>query len=474
MIARKLVWALAKLDKKSLLRFEEFVASPYFNVNVDLRRFYAILLHSLLKKQKDKWASDEDIWQGLYPDTPLDKRRLNLLYFNLGKLLDDYLSQREFDEMQYMQKKVLLDGLLKFKLFKIHQESKKEFHNQLIENKDYSSQYAVFQYHLEKSNIKSPFRNEILNWLNSYYILEKLQTYISLLSWKKMYKLDVEIFFMEYIFEKIQTVNYIQFPSIQVYSKITDMLLDEKNEGHYFELKFLMQKFIKELPVEMQRDVFTTAISYCITKGNQSNSKFDRESFELFKESVERDIIQEKNEISVPVFRNIAFIAVKVGEFLWAEKFIEDKKNLVNQKFRDNAVNFSLARLEVNRQNYNKVLEYLQLINYDDVWYQLGAKIMQAAAYYKLEEFDALESFLNAFKMYINREKSLTKERKTTHANFIKYTKKLIYLNPSEKTKVLKLKSEIESNNAVVNKVWLLEMVDEQLNSRVGKSAKHY
>ena len=245
------------------------------------------------------------------------------------------------------------------------------------------------------------------------------------------------------------------------------MLLDESREEHYFALKLLMKEFIFSLPMDMQRDIYTTAISYCITKGNQSISKFDRESFELFKESVERDIIQENNEISVPVFRNIVFISVKVREFEWAEKFIEVKKGLINQKFRENAVNFSLARLEMNRENYDKVLDYLQLINYDDVWYQLGAKIMQAAAYYKLDEFDALESFLNAFKMYINREKSLTKERKTTHANFIKYTKKLIYLNPNDKSKIHKLKAEIESNNAVVNKAWLLEMVDQQLNHKV-------
>src|SRR5690606_26009438 len=212
MIARKLVWALAKLDKKSLLRFEEFVGSPYFNVNVDLRRFYNLLLQSLLKKQKEKWSSDEDIWQGLFPGSDLDKRKLNLLYFNLGRLLDDYLSQREFEEMPLMQYKVLLDALVKQNLPDIHDIAKERFDQVLKKNQDYSAQYAVFQYYLKKSRKRKPIRDDILIWLNLYYILEKLQIYINLLSWKKMYKLDTELNYMDYVFDKIQQNKYHGFP----------------------------------------------------------------------------------------------------------------------------------------------------------------------------------------------------------------------------------------------------------------------
>ena len=86
---------------------------------------------------------------------------------------------------------------------------------------------------------------------------------------------------------------------------------------------------------------------------------------------------------------------------------------------------------------------------------------MQVSAYNEMSEFDALESQLNAFKMYINREKSLTKERKLTYSNLIKYTKKLIYLTPGEKVKIQKIKTEIEQNSAIVNKGWLLEKVKE-------------
>ncbi|MBK8621456.1 MAG: hypothetical protein IPN79_06780 [Saprospiraceae bacterium] len=307
---------------------------------------------------------------------------------------------------------------------------------------------------------------EVILWLNIYFLIEKLSAYVTLLSWKKMYKLDVELNFMDYVFTLLTFEEYRNHPTINIYQSISDTFLYENDKKYYYILRNLINEHVNKFDIDFQREIYTTAISYCINKGNQTIVEFDIEAFNLFRESVESSIIQENNEISVSVFRNIVFAAIRVKEFNWAEYFIENYKSYVNPKFRDNAVYFSLARLEINRENYTKVLDYLQLINYEDVWYQLGARTMQIAAYYKLGEFDALESLLNAFKMYINREKSLTKPRKLTHLNLVKYTKKLIYIIPSEKTKIQNLRKEIEENPSIVNKSWLLERVDELSKSR--------
>lgn len=461
MITRKLVHALEKLDKKSLQRFAVFLDSPYFNVNAGIRRFYQLILQSLLTKEKEKWASDEEIWEGLFPGAVADRRKLNLLYFNLGKLFDDYLSQVEFDEMLLMKDKVLIDALWRGKMADIHKMAKLRFDQSLKNNMDYSSQYAVFQYFLLKSGQKNPLYASVLHWINLYFILEKMQTFISLLSWKKMYKLEEDLHFMDYVFKISKTNEFSFFPSIKVYQRIINILKNEDDTDSYFELRKLMKEYFDKFSIDYQREMYSAALGYCILKVNQSFKEFNREVFELYKESVENKIILVNDEMTVSDFRNIVVLALRVDEFEWTEQFIKLNNVFVNQKYRDNAVNFSLARLEMNRENYDKALDYLQLINYDDVWYQLGARTMQVSAYYELEEYDALESFLNAFKMYINREKSLTKERKTTYLNLIKYTKKLICLTPGEKSKVQKIKAEIEQNSFIVNKGWLLEKVNE-------------
>ncbi|MBK9735009.1 MAG: hypothetical protein IPO92_08595 [Saprospiraceae bacterium] len=222
----------------------------------------------------------------------------------------------------------------------------------------------------------------------------------------------------------------------------------------------MMKEHIYLFPKEEVKEIYATAISYCINKVNKGSFDFQKETFSLYKETIDNNIIILEKELSATTFRNIVQIALRVEEFDWAEIFINDYAQYVDPKYRDNAVMFSLARLEFYRKNFGKVLDHLNKVNYDDVWYNLGSKTLQIASYYELDEFDALESLLQAFKMYIRREKSLTDDRKDTYLYLIKFTTSLMKLSYKEKDKLIKLKAEIEGIKGVVSKPWLLEKVE--------------
>lgn len=463
---RKIVQALSKLNKQELLRFQVFLESPYFNVNKDVLALYNHIHFGLSKNRLDKMPEDMDTWQLMFTGKPFDSRRFNLLFFYLSNQFDRFISQLEYEKLNFFKEKLKCDILGNIGI-KDWQRERIKLNMKILEIKnDYSPDILINQYFIKNTGEKKKLASEALPYLKLFYILEKMYAYVTLLSWKKMYQLDVEIKFMDQIFLLKTESNVSKYPSIAIYQSILDTFLFEDDIEKYYTLREFMKQHIHSFNVDFQREIYAFAISYCINKSNQTIAEFDREQFELFKETVEGKIIQEKDEISVPAFRNIVFAALRVKEFAWAENFIENYKKYVNPKFRDNAVYFSLARLEMNRENYEKVLDFLQLINYDDVWYQLGAKTMQVSAYYELHEFDALESLLNAFKMFINREKSLTRERKITYLNLIKYTKKLIYILPSNKTKINKVKEEIVKTKAIVNKTWLIEKVDELAKSK--------
>ncbi|MBK8825555.1 MAG: hypothetical protein IPO26_02350 [Saprospiraceae bacterium] len=208
-------------------------------------------------------------------------------------------------------------------------------------------------------------------------------------------------------------------------------------------------------------NIYQTAISYCINKGNKNIALFHKESFEIYKEALLNNTLIVNDEILVTTFRNIVPIALRVEEFSWAESFIHDYAKYVDEKYRVNAVEFSLARLEFYRKNYGKVLEHMYKVSYEDVWYNLNTKTLQIASYYELDEFDALESLLQSFKMYIRREKSLSTDRKTHYLHLIKFTSALMKINHRDQQKLLKLKNEIETTQGVVSKPWLIEKVDQ-------------
>lgn len=463
---RKIVQALSKLNKQELLRFQVFLESPYFNVNKDVLALYNHIHFGLSKNRLDKMPEDMDTWQLLFPAKPFDSRRFNLLFFYLSNQFDRFISQLEYEKLSFFKEKLKCEILGNVGI-KDGQKDRINKNMKILETKnDYSPDILINQYFIKNTGEKRKLASEALPYLKLFYILEKMYAYVTLLSWKKMYQLDVEIHFMEYVDKLLSNTMYAEYPAVKIYNKITDALLDENETSHYFALRELMNEFIDRLSDKMKREVYTTAVSYCIAKVNLNKTEFYREAYEVYKEMVEQNIILENNEITASDFRNIVFAALRVREFAWTEKFIEEYKKFIDLKFRDNAVNFSLARLELNRENYNMVLEYLQRINYEDVWYQLGSRTMQMAAYYALSEFDVLESFLGAFKMYINREKSLTKDRKISYINMIKFTKKMLFILPSDKSKIQKLRTEIENTKIVASKPWLLERVDELAKSK--------
>lgn len=131
----------------------------------------------------------------------------------------------------------------------------------------------------------------------------------------------------------------------------------------------------------------------------------------------------------------------------------------LDERYRDNAVNFSYARLYLHQKDYSQVISYLSQIEYNDVWYNTNARSLLMTAYYELEEVEPLNSLIASFSAYLTREKSFKASRKKPYQNLIKYIKKLIKLKRYEYEKAEKLYNEIESTPSIVNKPWLLDKV---------------
>ena len=68
-----------------------------------------------------------------------------------------------------------------------------------------------------------------------------------------------------------------------------------------------------------------------------------------------------------------------------------------------------MARVYFFKKEYDKVLELLQQVEYDDVFYLLDAKVALIKTFYELEEIDSLVALLDSFKMLLRRKKILPK-----------------------------------------------------------------
>ncbi len=104
----------------------------------------------------------------------------------------------------------------------------------------------------------------------------------------------------------------------------------------------------------------------------------------------------------------------------------------------------------------------LKTIDYEDIGYNLISKMMLLITYYELDKVEELDSFTEAFRVFLNRHKHLPQPRRVSYLNLIKYTRRLMRLSPGDKTAIDRLRDEINREKAsTVNHEWLLEKLDE-------------
>ncbi|MBK9743237.1 MAG: hypothetical protein IPO94_09835 [Saprospiraceae bacterium] len=473
---RKISIALSSLNIYELNSFIKFVQSPYFNVNQLIAQF-TLVISEAIKNGNLPILTPQDVWKQVYNNEPYNNQKFLKLNSDLTKLLETFLAQKEFESSESLITNLKLEGAKKRNLENLYSGIISEAERLNKSEYNQSAYYYLTKYLIEKNLFRLKTENEkknekfeitsalnikaITDNLDYFYIADKLRQYCTLLSWKKMYKIEIEMDNMDYIIQMANRPPFNSIPPISIYYKMFLTYQDEGNLTNYHELRQLTKTFMHIFPIDEQREIYSTILGYCINKINKNQSDFFRETFEVYKDGISENILLVDHSISVTTFRNIAIAALRVEEFSWAESFIHDYAKYVDEKYRVNAVEFSLARLEFYRKNYGKVLEHMYKVSYEDVWYNLNTKTLQIASYYELDEFDALESLLQSFKMYIRREKSLSTDRKTHYLHLIKFTSALMKINHRDQQKLLKLKSEIETTQGVVSKPWLIEKVDQ-------------
>ena len=94
--------------------------------------------------------------------------------------------------------------------------------------------------------------------------------------------------------------------------------------------------------------------------------------------------------------------------------------------------------------------------DHNDLLINLFSKTLLLKIYFELKEFQLLNSFLEAFKIYLQRKKVIG-YHKENYQKIIYYTQQLMKLNPYDKKAKIQLQERIENEQELLEKDWLLE-----------------
>ena len=468
MRSSKLYSILVKFDRYRQNRLRKFLMSPYFNRSEQLVQLFE--LHVELVNESEKAVpSKREFWDSMNSTEEFNDVRFRKYVSDLLKLVERYLIQERLDADGVRKQKYLVDAVLDEKLDRLYTATFRAF-DRAIENQPFRSSEYFFDRYVYQAKCyelvevkqdrkeKRPVE-EVLKNINSFSLCEQYRYTCQALSHQVIYNHGYDL-------PKLPEPDHTyESPALQVYAQMYRTQIDYHNVKHYYKLRDLLQSHGQIFPIKEAEFIYFSALNYCIRKNNAGRTEFKKELLELYKDLLNKNILTASGPISPWHFRNITTIALRNGEFDWTENFIREFSSKLPTRFQKNAVSFNTAQLHMHKKNFEKVVEILSQIEYDDITYNLNSKTMLVATYFELNEMEPLYSLFDSFRTYLNRHKDIASSRRTNYTNLIKLTKKLTNTPINNFNKLQALMQEVDnlSKIGIASESWLREKIAERL-----------
>lgn len=460
----KLLDLLRTFSKYELNRLQKWLHSPTVNEQDVLCQLFE-LLDKLLREDKD--SDKTSIWLILHPKQAYDDRKLRRYFSDLYKLTCRFLAFETYIEHGLTEQLYIMRSLNDRNLEK-HFRSAERRGRQLLEQ--YPSRNTTFLHHhyvLERERatflsqrIKRSTETHLEESsyrLDLFYLATKLRDYCSALAHEKVLKTNIQIGLIPFLKQAVLAdERYLQQPIIAIYYQILQTLLEGDEDAHFERLQQYLRDYEEQFSHKDLREFYQQASNYCIRRANHGELIYFRRLFELYQRQLKSKILFEEDFLNPWDFKNIITVGIFIEEYDWTEAFIQEYSARLPEDFRETAINYNLAKLHFARTRYDKVIELLREVEYQDISYALGARWLLIRTYYELDEYDALDALLESFRVYLHRNKLIARNMQRQYLNNIRFVQRLIRLRLQDKEAIQKFKTQLENTPDVFGKRWIL------------------
>jgi hypothetical protein len=466
-----LIEIIKSLDRKEIREVRKWLQSPFHNQRQDVVDLFEYL-HKFLAKA-ESIPEKEGAWAALFPGRVYDDAFMRQIMYFLLKAVEEYLVFVDSASSKIKSNVALARIYRQRNLTKAYKQAyrlgKENLEEQPLRNAFYFQnlfmlEHEEYEYLLSISQSGGPVNlQETSDALEKWFFVTKLQLANYMLAHRRVYqKIVYDIGLLPETLLYIKGNNLLKDASIAIYYYIYMALTEPNNDEYFDELeKLIHQKELYFTHSEL-RTLYVAALNYCVPKINQGRLDFSRRAFELYRKGLEKEILLENNLVSRYTFINAVSAAIRINEFEWAEKFIYDFQHYLEEKQKNDVVNFNLSRVYFEKGDYNKAQELLTQFDYAEVHLNIIAKTMLLKIYYEQDEYDAFESLVDSLRIYLQRKEALDAARKNSYKNMLSLMKKLLHLDVYSKAQKEKYRELVVSTNPLAERDWLLKQVEKR------------
>lgn len=483
MISQKLIDLLRTFSKSDLQHFHKYLSSPIFNENEKLQQLFAEVRNCVQYQGvvKDQQFGKKYVWKQLYGKKPFNDAQLRRLSSELTAQAYHFLAIDRFQSLPGEATNLLLPVLVDKKLSKHFHGLVRRTRRTLDNAKFRDANHHFQQYRLARANHYHAERGatkvETLEHLeaadrqlDAFYASQKLRNYCDALhyqlnapAYKKkasrpQAKLSLPPSFLEYISGQ----GLLEEPAVKAYFLVSEMLTNPEEEDHFRRLKSFLEENAALFPRAEQYNLYIFLTNYCTdTKINFGRQDYIGELFEIFKSMLRNELILDNGVLDPQYYKNIITVGLFVKAFDWVEQFIQQYTGKLPVDNQENALNYNLANLYFHQKQYEKVIEQLREVEYKDAVYALGGKLILLKTYYELDEYLVLDSLIESFRIYLRRNRVISREVRQQYLNELRFVKQLSRVMPGDHKAVRKIRRQVTECKALADRKWILEKIEE-------------
>lgn len=467
---------LQHFSKHDRNRLRKFLLSPYFNEQEDV-----VLLFNMVDKaiRKGEAAIEglekEKVWKTVYPDVAYDDAQLRRVASELTNLIlkfigNEYISKRPLNE-QVAIHQALTPTDLKKHLATVERRIQRVMAQK--EQKALDDYYFDYKFSMARLGFATKntvpknyldFLMPLNKQLDVFYIAQKLQFFCRLVIFKQTRQADAGFDNFDEIIRLSDSPSIRTVPLVESYRTALLALLDISNTSNYFHFLDILHKHEHAITKEDLQDLYQNALNFCAFRINSGDRSFVQEMFGIYKVLAKNELLVLHGFLPEPQYKNIIGISLNCGDFEWTEDFITKYAEYLPENLRENASSYNLAYLNFIKKNYGKVVELLRNVEYSNLSYALGARWLLVRTYFDTDEYQALDSLLESFRIYVMRNKLMSKKLKKTYINMISLTKRLTTLPTPDK--LAKIKDKVIALDKELPTGWLMAKISEMEKRR--------
>lgn len=389
------------------------------------------------------------------------------------RMLEGYLAYQKWQADDIGKDLYLLEACADLKATKVFEEKNRKIRQKLQKSfcKSHNGYADMLRYQeiSYAASIRLGIRNtdtyqvsEVVEALDELFLVNKLRYSCELVNQSKVSNRPFDFFLTEELVSKMKTEQKMGGALGKLYYHA--LLTLQNKEGHepYYEFKKLLIELESEIDQRELSDLYICALNYCINQINHNEHQFHQEVFEVYKTLIEKKLIMDENgRLTLQQYKNMVTVGTRVKEFEWTQRFIETYKPYLAEDEAENAYTYNMAWLETEQGNYRQVKRLLAFVEFPNIFYQLGSRLMLIRTYYELEDFDDLSYLLNSFRMFLRRNKELTDSRRKSYLNLIRMLNSMLRYRQGGKISIQELENLLSSYPDVAAYKWLEEKIAE-------------